>query len=136
MNFCAEVQGCGWALRVSFPKNTWIFAPHSHSGPKYLYLTMKSSDLRVYLVPTVLSIFRKMSHLHVYLVYTFIQYHEVHILKEGLKDHVTVLELGWKRTLTLQRWVFFRRKLNSLSIESCKINETMKGPHTPPQMTF
>ena len=46
------------------------------SGPKYLYLAMKTSY--VYLVPTCLLILRKNSHLHVYLVYTFIQYHGVY----------------------------------------------------------
>ena len=38
---------------------------------------MKISYLHVYLVPTRLLIFRKITHLHVYSVYTFIQYQGV-----------------------------------------------------------
>ena len=64
-------------LLLSFPKSIWFLALCRHSGPKYLYLAMKTSYLYVYLVPTWLSIFRKKSYLHVYLVYTFIQYHVV-----------------------------------------------------------
>ena len=75
--FFAGALGCAGALNISFPKSIWFLALCSHSGPKYLYLAMKTSYLHVYLVPTRLLIFRKNSHLHVYLVYTFIQYHGV-----------------------------------------------------------
>ena len=77
MVFCAVALGCAGALNMSFPKSIWFLALCSHSGPKYLYLAMKTSYLHVYLVPTRLLIFRKKSHLHVYLVYTFIQYQTV-----------------------------------------------------------
>ena len=90
MVFCAGALGCAGALNISFPKSIWFLALCSHSGPKYLYLAMKTSYLHVYLVPTRLLIFRKYSHLHAYLVYTFIQYHGVDIL-----DVIYWLEEAW-----------------------------------------
>ena len=98
MVFCAGALGCAGALNISFPKSIWFFALFCHSGPKHLYLAMKTSYLHVYLVPTRLLIFRKNSHLHVYLVYTFIQYHGVVLLVVSCqKNHPT--------TFSKQDWI-------------------------------
>ena len=59
----------------------WFLGFCCHCGPKYLYLAVECSYLHVYLVPTCLLIFRKISHLHIYSVYTFIQYHGVQVYR-------------------------------------------------------